>query len=216
MEGRLAGGVRCGGKPYTGGQCIVGSACSPCHPPSQLQAIVSIAACMPGTRARCVEVVHAETWGISGSRGKSLGLGALLQLPRLPREVSLCHHRLAEQKGSVPAAPVHGAGEAPHVTGQTSAPQEPQQVSCGRAALFPGASASRQCPLLWDRREGSSSTWWTRVLRGRGSCRVCLWRSCLWWFLGAPTPDMDTDSGPILPLWARASSPLSAVGPAVS
>lgn len=67
MEGRLAGGVRCGGKPYTGGQCIVGSACSPCHPPSQLQAIVSIAACMPGTRARCVEVVHTETWASVGA-----------------------------------------------------------------------------------------------------------------------------------------------------
>lgn len=84
-------------------------------------------------------------------------------------------------------------------------PGAPARRPAERAALSPGASVPRQCPLPRNGRKGSSSTSRTPVLRGRGRCR-----SCLWWFLGAHTPNVGTAPFPMLPLWARASSPLSA------
>lgn len=183
---------------------------------------------MQGTRTRYVEAIHAKTQDIRRSRVKPLGPGALFQLPKLPGEISLCYPGSAEQKGSVPTsppvAPACGPGEAPHA-GQTSAPGElqgswalgsllqpeaPARHPAGRAALSLGASAPGQHPLLRDGRKGNSSASWTRVLQGRGRCWVCLCRSCLWWFLGARTPNVGTAPFPMLPLRARASSPLSA------
>lgn len=74
MEGRLAGRGLDVGESFT--QVAVALwdlPADPVNPPSQPQAIVSIAVCKPGTWERCAETIRARTRGTRGRRGKSLG-----------------------------------------------------------------------------------------------------------------------------------------------
>lgn len=149
--------------------------------------------------------IHARTRGIRGRRGKSPGWELCSRSPKLPGEVSLCYPDLAERKGSVPAAPVcgAGAGEAPHVAGQTLALEEaaaawsPSKMHCREGCCVLGGSCTLSVPppVGW---EGAAAS---HGAASRGRCWVSL-SLCVWWFLGACTRDMSNTSCPILPLWA--------------